>query len=99
MMMTPERRGKTSNKEKLLLGIFRVATIDTTNKEPCPEVPRQPKGELVKLSIFMHRVDRRDTTNKSFCSMLFGSTPLTRVVAPLMMMHIYRDLQMSDLLG
>jgi hypothetical protein len=27
-----------------------AVTIDTTNKETRPEVPRQAKGELVKLS-------------------------------------------------
>jgi hypothetical protein len=34
-----------------LIGVLSwVATIDTTNKESRPEIPRQPKGELVKLS-------------------------------------------------
>ena len=34
-----------------LIGVLPGAvTIDTTNKEPRPEVPRQPKGEMVKLS-------------------------------------------------
>jgi hypothetical protein len=45
-----ERHGKTCNEEKSNMGVFRVVTNDTTNKEPRPEVPRQAKGELVKLS-------------------------------------------------
>lgn len=45
MMM--HKRKRTNN---YLLGILPgTVTIDTTNKEPSPEVPRQPKGELVKL--------------------------------------------------
>jgi hypothetical protein len=46
VMMMHKRKDQTH-----LIGVLPWAvTIDTTNKEPRPEVPRQPKGELVKLS-------------------------------------------------
>ena len=67
MMMkikTPERRGKTSSKEKLIVGFSRVVTTDTTNKDPRPEDPRKVRGREADYRIFWRCVDLLDTTNK-----------------------------------
>jgi hypothetical protein len=46
VMMMHKRKAQTN-----LIGLFFVAvTIDTTNREPCPEVPRHGTGERGELA-------------------------------------------------
>jgi hypothetical protein len=78
---------KMTQKEKeqtiLILGIFRVVTIDTTNKVSRPEIHTRVGGKSwLNYRTFMCRVELVDTTNKRF---LLDTTNNVFLLTPTMM--------------
>jgi hypothetical protein len=67
MMQDVKMTRKRKEQTILILGIFRVVTIDTTNKGSRPEIHAHAGEESwVNYRIFKHRVELCDTTNKRF---------------------------------
>jgi hypothetical protein len=66
MMHDVTKTQKRKNKQILIRGIFRVVTIDTTNKGSRPEIHDKAGESWVNYRIFALHVELRDTTNKWF---------------------------------